>query len=71
VDLECRIPAKRAFFRQRGRESRKLKTRWRSEMNFELPVPICERSDDRQVKLCDIETNCKALSCCKRISSAF
>ena len=30
VDLECRIPAKCAFFRHRGRESRKLKTRWRS-----------------------------------------
>ena len=33
VDLGCRISAKCAFFRQRGRESRKLKTRWRSESN--------------------------------------
>ena len=31
VDLECRIPAKCAFFRQRARKSRKLRTRWRSE----------------------------------------
>jgi thaumatin family protein len=33
VDLECRIPAKCAFFRHRGRESRKLKTRWRSAVD--------------------------------------
>jgi hypothetical protein len=32
---------------------------------FELPVPICEPSDDRyQVKVCDIENDCKALSPC-------
>ena len=31
VDLGYRIPAKCAFFRQRGREPRKLKTRWRRE----------------------------------------
>src|SRR5258708_21181941 len=30
-DLGCRIPAKCAFFTQLMRESRKLKTRWRSE----------------------------------------
>jgi hypothetical protein len=31
VDLGCRIPAKCALFAQVMRESRKLKTRWRSE----------------------------------------
>ena len=38
---------------------------------FELPVPICERSDDGQVKLCDIETNCKALSRCSAFLVRF
>jgi hypothetical protein len=33
VDLERRIPAKCAFFAQLMRESRKLKTRWRSRVN--------------------------------------
>jgi hypothetical protein len=30
---------------------------------FELPVPICEQSDDSiRLSFCDVETNCKALS---------
>jgi hypothetical protein len=33
VDLERRIPAQCAFFAQLMRESRKLKTRWRSGSN--------------------------------------
>jgi hypothetical protein len=33
VDLERRIPAKCAFLTQVMRESRKLKTRWRSRVN--------------------------------------
>jgi hypothetical protein len=38
---------------------------------FELPVPMCEQSDDGQVKLCDIETNCKALSRCSAFLVRF
>jgi hypothetical protein len=38
---------------------------------FELPAPICEQSDQHQVKLCDTEANCKALSPWQRISSAL
>jgi len=31
---------------------------------FEPPIPICEQSEDSlSLKPCDIETNCKALSC--------
>jgi len=33
VDLECEIAAKCVLFTQRSRESRKLKTGWRSELN--------------------------------------
>jgi hypothetical protein len=38
---------------------------------FELPVPICERSGDGQVELRDIETNCKAPSRCSAFLVRF
>jgi hypothetical protein len=37
VDQECRIPAKWAFFAQVMRQSRKLKTRWRSAKRAFFP----------------------------------
>jgi hypothetical protein len=36
VDLGCRIPAKCAFFRQRGRESRKPEDSLAERVGFEL-----------------------------------
>jgi hypothetical protein len=39
---------------------------------FELPVPICEQSDDSiRLSFCDIETNCKALSPCSAFLVRF
>jgi hypothetical protein len=38
----------------------------------ELPVPICEQSDDSiRLRFCDIETNCKALSPCSAFLGRF
>ena len=49
VNLERRIPAKCAFFAQVMRESRKLKTRWRSEVNSNCRYRFVNRQTRHQV----------------------
>ena|SRR6266446_5985308 len=59
------------YFGRVSGESSETGTRWRSEMNSNCRYRFVNIRRRHQVKVCDIETNCKALSRCSAFLVRF